>query len=111
MTAASRALVGATLSALEVEQELFTAFTADGFGRFPWLERLGSCRSVSSRRTRKVGTPASLAVRKNRQPGSRWKEETGSQVVQLRALALSDHWRDGITMVLSKLRVPVRAAA
>ena len=43
--------------------------------------------------------------------GSRWKEETGSQVVQLRALALSDRWRDGITMVLSKLRVPVRAAA
>ena len=43
--------------------------------------------------------------------GSRWKEETGSQVVQLRALALSDRWRDGTTLVLSKLRVPVRAAA
>jgi hypothetical protein len=38
--------------------------------------------------------------------GSRWKEETGSHVVHLRALALSDRWEDGITLALEELRTP-----
>jgi hypothetical protein len=43
--------------------------------------------------------------------GSRWHEETGSHVVHLRALALSDRWDEGITRALDELRAPVRLAS
>jgi hypothetical protein len=46
-----------------------------------------------------------------KRPGSRWKEATGSHVVHLRALALSDRWDQGMTLTLRELRTPVRAAA
>jgi hypothetical protein len=43
--------------------------------------------------------------------GSRWKEETGNHVLQLRALALSDRWDQAATLALAPLRKAVRAAA
>lgn len=43
--------------------------------------------------------------------GSRWKEATGSHVVHLRALALSDRWDAGVNRALAALRAPVRLAA
>ncbi len=49
-----------------------------------------------------------VAVRMKRS-GSRWKEPTGAHVLQLRALALSDRWSDGITLTLAPLRRAVRA--
>ena len=43
--------------------------------------------------------------------GSRWKEDTGSHIVHLRALALSDRWEAGVVRALETLRAPVRLAA
>ena len=43
--------------------------------------------------------------------GARWKEATAGDVINLRALALSDRWAPGLQLTLAPLRKAVRAAA
>jgi hypothetical protein len=43
--------------------------------------------------------------------GARWKQTTARDVINLRALALSDRWERGLQLTLAPLRKAVRAAA
>jgi hypothetical protein len=43
--------------------------------------------------------------------GARWKEATAADVINLRALALSDRWEPALQLTLAPLRKAVRVAA
>jgi hypothetical protein len=51
-----------------------------------------------------------ITVRMKRS-GARWKETTAGDVINLRALALSDRWEPALQLTLAPLRKAVRAAA
>jgi len=51
-----------------------------------------------------------ITVRMKRS-GARWKEATAGDVINLRALALSDRWEPALQLTLAPLRKPVRAVA
>ena len=51
-----------------------------------------------------------VGLRMNRS-GSRWKTLTGEDVIQLRALALSDRWDAAMALTLKPERTLVRKAA
>jgi hypothetical protein len=52
-------------------------------------------------------TCKSLVAQRMKRPGSRWKPTTGNEVLQLRALQLSDRWDQAMKRVLRPLRKPV----
>jgi hypothetical protein len=56
-------------------------------------------------------TCKSLVALRMKRPGARWKEDTGEQLLNLRALALSDRWNAAMTLTLQPLRKAVRVAA
>ena len=56
-------------------------------------------------------TCKSLVALRMKRPGARWKEASGEQVLQLRALALSDRWDPAMRLTLRPLRKAVRVAA
>ncbi|MCI0570620.1 MAG: ISKra4 family transposase [Myxococcaceae bacterium] len=56
-------------------------------------------------------TCKSLVALRMKRPGSRWKEETGQHVLDLRALVLSDRWDTAMNLTLAPLRAQVRRAA
>lgn len=59
-------------------------------------------------------TCKSLVAQRMKRAGSRWKEDTGDDILQLRALALSDRWEPAMKLVLKHLRqsvIPLKVAA
>lgn len=56
-------------------------------------------------------TCKSLVAIRMKRPGAGWKEETGEQLLNLRALALSDRWEAALALTLRPLRKAIRLAA
>jgi hypothetical protein len=56
-------------------------------------------------------TCKSLFTVRLKRSGARWKEATARDVINLRALALSDRWHPALRLTLAPLRKAVRAAA
>ena len=52
-------------------------------------------------------TCKSLVSVRMKRCGSRWKHQSGNEVLQLRALQLSDRWEPAMRRILSPLRKPV----
>ena len=56
-------------------------------------------------------TCKSLFQVRMKRSGSRWKERTARDIINLRALALSDRWSPAMTLALRPLRKRVRVVA
>lgn len=56
-------------------------------------------------------TCKTLVTMRMKRPGAHWKEQTGEQILKLRALACSDRWDAGMNLLHAQRRTAVRAAA
>ena len=52
-------------------------------------------------------TCKSLVTVRMKRCGARWKHQSGNEILQLRALQLSDRWEPAMQRILSPLRKPV----
>jgi hypothetical protein len=75
--------------------------------RYPGARRRGL--PIGSGNTE--ATCKTLITVRMKRSGARWKETTAGDVINLRALALSDRWEPALQLTLARLRQPVRAAA
>jgi hypothetical protein len=55
-------------------------------------------------------TYKSLVTVRMKRPGARWKHTTGEEVLQLRALQLSDRWAPAVQRAIRPLAKPVQIA-
>jgi hypothetical protein len=55
-------------------------------------------------------TCKSLVTVRMKRPGARWKHTTGDEVMQLRALQLSDRWTSAVRRATRSLAKPVQIA-
>jgi hypothetical protein len=84
-----------------------------------YLENHRPCLNYAAARRRGLpvgsgnveATCKSLVALRMKRAGARWQEETGEQILQLRALALSDRWDAAMVLTLKPLRKAVRVAA
>jgi len=74
---------------------------------YPGARRLGL--PIGSGNTE--ATCKTLITVRMKRSGARWKEATAGDVINLRALALSDRWEPALHLTLAPLRRAVRAAA
>jgi hypothetical protein len=74
---------------------------------YPGARRLGL--PIGSGNTE--ATCKTLITVRMKRCGARWKEATAADVINLRALALSDRWEPALQLMLAPLRKAVRAAA
>jgi hypothetical protein len=78
-------------------------------------DRMNYAHAISEARTIGSGavesTCKSLVTMRLKRPGARWHEQTGEEIVQLRALRLSDRWSGAMELTLRPLRRVVSRAA
>lgn len=122
------ALLNRAGGATEILEELVTSGKDEGVGEdhpvhaaITYLESHSmDADRMNYARARRLGlalgsgnveaTCKSLFEMRLKRCGSRWKEDTGQHIVQLRALALSDRWGPAVSLTLRPLRMAVRAA-
>ena len=125
----SMALLNRERAATEIWEELVASGKDEGVGEdhpvHAAITYLGSHSVDADRmnyaRARRLGlalgsgnveaTCKSLFEVRMKRCGSRWKEETGQHIVQLRSLAISDRWGPAIGLTLRPLYKAVRAAS
>jgi hypothetical protein len=84
-----------------------------------YLENHRECLGYPSARRRGLpigsgnteATCKSLFTLRLKRCGARWREERAGEVINLRALALSDRWEQAVRLTLAPLRKAVRVAA
>jgi hypothetical protein len=74
---------------------------------YPGAQRLGL--PIGSGNTE--ATCKTLITVRMKRSGARWKETTARDIINLRALGLSDRWEPALQLTLAPLRKAVRAAA